>query len=39
MGFIWIKGASTTPVEIPLSSRPDRISIDEYHEILAIEHQ
>ncbi|HMD86849.1 MAG TPA: M1 family aminopeptidase [Terriglobia bacterium] len=39
MGFIRIKGASTVPVEIPLSGRPDRISIDEYHEILAIEHQ
>jgi hypothetical protein len=39
MGFIHIKGASTVPVEIPLSGRPDRISIDEFHEILAIEHQ
>ena len=39
IGFIRIKGSSTVPVEIPLSGRPDRISIDEYHDILAIEHQ
>ncbi len=39
MGFIHIKGASTIPIEIPISGRPDRISIDEFHDVLAIEHQ
>ena len=39
MGYIKIKGTSTVPVQIPLSAHPDRISIDEYHDILAIEHQ
>lgn len=39
MGFIQIKGASTVPIQVPLSAHPDRISIDEYHDILAIEHQ
>jgi len=39
MGFIHIKGTSTVPVEIPIAGRPDRVSIDEFHEILAIEHQ
>jgi hypothetical protein len=39
MGLIPIKGASTVPLQIPLSARPDRISIDEYHGVLAIEHQ
>ncbi|MFZ0963811.1 MAG: M1 family aminopeptidase [Terriglobia bacterium] len=39
MGFIKIKGASTVPIQVPLPARPDRISIDEYHDILAIEHQ
>jgi hypothetical protein len=38
-GFIHVKGSTTVPVEIPLSARPDRISIDEYHDVLAIEHQ
>ncbi len=37
MGLIRITGSSTVPLEIPLSARPDRISIDEYHDILAIE--
>ena len=39
MGFIRIKGSSTVPVTVSLSATPDRISIDEYHDILAIEHQ
>jgi hypothetical protein len=39
LGSIRIKGSSTVPFEIPLSDRPDRVSIDEYHDILAIEHQ
>jgi hypothetical protein len=39
MGFIRIKGAMTVPIQVPLSGRPDRISIDEYHDVLAIEHQ
>jgi hypothetical protein len=39
LGLITIKGSTTVPLQIPLSSRPDRISIDEYHDVLAIEHQ
>lgn len=39
MGFIRIKGSSTVPVQIALPVAPDRVSIDEYHEVLAIEHQ
>jgi hypothetical protein len=39
LGFIRVKGSSTSPVEIPLPRQPDRVSIDEYHDILAIEHQ
>jgi hypothetical protein len=39
LGLIRIKGASTSPIQVPLSARPERISIDEYHDVLAIEHQ
>ena len=39
MGFIRIKGSSTIPVQIALPAPPDRISIDEYHEVLAVERQ
>jgi aminopeptidase N len=39
MGFIRVKGSSTVPVQVPLSAHPDRVSIDEYHELLAIERQ
>jgi hypothetical protein len=39
LGLIRIKGASTVPIQVPLPAHPDRISIDEYHDILAVEHQ
>ena len=39
LGLIKIKGSTTVPGEIPLGFHPDRVSIDEYHDILAIEHQ
>jgi hypothetical protein len=39
LGFITIKGATTVPVQIPLAVSPDRVSIDAYHSILAIERQ
>jgi hypothetical protein len=39
LGLIPIKGAKTVPLEIPLPVRPDKVTIDEYHDVLAIEHQ
>lgn len=39
MGFIQVKGSKTVPVQVPLSAQPDRISINEYHELLAVEHE
>lgn len=39
MGFVQVKGSKTVPVHVPLSAQPDRISINEYHELLAVEHE
>jgi hypothetical protein len=39
LGFINIKGATTTQAEVPMGFRPDKITLDEYHNVLAFEHQ
>jgi aminopeptidase N len=39
LGLISIKGSTTVPNQVVLPYVPDRISIDEYHDVLAIEHQ
>ena len=39
LGMIRTKGLSTSVVQLTLSARPDKISIDEYHDVLAIERQ
>ena len=39
MGFINITGSTTVPLRVPISTVPDRVSIDEYHDLLAVEHQ
>jgi hypothetical protein len=38
-GLIPIKGTTTVRNQIPLPGVPDRVSIDEYHDVLATEHQ
>jgi hypothetical protein len=39
LGLIPIKGSTTVSNQVVLPAAPDRISIDEYHDVLAIEHQ
>jgi aminopeptidase N len=39
LGFINIKGSTTTQAEVPLGFHRDKITLDEYHDILCFEHQ
>jgi hypothetical protein len=39
LGFLKIKGSTSTQGEVTLPVHPDKVSIDEYHDFLAIEHQ
>jgi hypothetical protein len=39
LGLIPIKGSTTASSQVTLPSAPDRVSIDEYHDVLAVEHQ
>lgn len=37
LGFLAIKGSTTTSADVPLPLRPEKVMLDEYHSILAIE--
>jgi len=39
LGLLGVKGSTTATADIPLSFRPDKVTLDEYHEILAEEKQ
>lgn len=39
LGLIPIKGSTSVNNQVNLPAVPDRISIDEYHDVLAVEHQ
>ena len=39
LGFVKIKGSTTTQGEISLPFRPEKVTLDEYHDFLCIEHQ
>ncbi len=39
LGLLSVKGSSTATADIPLGFRPDKVTLDEYHTILAEERQ
>jgi hypothetical protein len=39
LGLIQVTGSATSSGQVDLPVAPDRVSIDEYHDVLAIEHQ
>ena len=39
LGLLGVKGSSTATADIPLSFRPDKVTLDEYHTVLAEEKQ
>jgi peptidase M1-like protein len=39
LGFLTMKGSSTFNADIPLPIRPEKVTLDEYHSILATEKQ
>ncbi len=39
LGLVPIKGSSTGKTKVTLATAPDHVSIDEYHDVLAVEHQ
>jgi aminopeptidase N len=39
LGFIKVKGSTSTQAEVSLPFHPDKITLDEYHDFLATEHQ
>ena len=39
LGLLSVKGANTSTADIPLSFRPEKVTLDEYHTILAEERQ
>ena len=37
LGFLGVKGHNTTTADVPLPVRPEKVTLDEYHSVLAIE--
>ena len=39
LAFVKIIGSSTAQADVPLPVRPNKVTLDEYHDVLAVEHQ